>query len=174
VAYLTKGEKPAGPTHELCLPGKGLMVKERIDMLLANQLSVRQRTLGKLTMLTWTDRLDAKLLKLKKDGLSFAEIAEKMGITRNMALGRFQRISGVVFPSTLERRRVRAAAAKPKRDTQLRKEAESIKKMKAAIAAGTDKGKAMKQAHLAGATYVTIGAVFGISHVRAHQIANGR
>ncbi len=125
-------------------------------------------------MLTWTDRLDARLLKLKKDGLSFAEIAEKMGITRNMALGRYQRISGVVFPSQLERRRMRAAAAKLKKDTQTKKEAEIIKKMKAAIAAGTDKGKAMKQAHLAGVTYVTIGAVFGISHVRAYQIANGR
>jgi hypothetical protein len=127
-----------------------------------------------LTMLTWTDRLDAKLLKLKKDGLSFAEVAEKMGITRNMALGRYQRLNGVFFPSQLERRRMRAARAKLKKDTQLKKDAEVIKKMKAAIAAGTDKGKAMKQAHLAGVTYVTIGDVFGISHVRAYQIANGR
>ncbi len=125
-------------------------------------------------MLTWTDRLDARLLKLKKDGLSFAEVAEKMGITRNMALGRYQRLNGVFFPSQLERRRNREAAAKLKRDARLKKEAEIIKKMKAAIAAGTDKGKAMKQAHNAGATFVTIGAVFGISSVRAYQIANGR
>lgn len=144
-------------------------------MSLANQVSLRQMlALGMLTMLTWTDRLDAKLLKLKKDGLSFAEVAEKMGITRNMALGRYQRLNGVFFPSQIERRRMRAARAKLKKDTQLKKEAEIIKKMKAAIAAGTDKGKAMKQAHTAGATYVTIGAVFGISHVRAYQIANGR
>ena len=85
---------------------------DRIDISLANQLSLRQRSPGKLTMLMWTDRLDAKLLKLKKDGLSFAEIAEQMGITRNAALGRFQRLNGVVFPSQLERRRSRAAAAK--------------------------------------------------------------
>jgi hypothetical protein len=147
---------------------------ERIDISLANQVSLRQRSPGVLKMLTWTDRLDAKLLKLKKDGLSFAEIAEKMGITRNMALGRYQRISGVVFPSTLERRRNRAAAAKLKKEARLKKEAESIRKMKAAIAAGTDKGKAMYQAHATGATFVAIGEVFGISSVRAYQIANGR
>jgi hypothetical protein len=127
-----------------------------------------------LTMLMWNDRLDAKLRKLKRDGLSFAEIAEKMGITRNAALGRYQRISGVVFPSTLERRRTRAAAAKARSDARLRKEAESIRRMKAAIAAGTDKGKAMSQAHAAGATFVAIGKIFGISSVRAYQIAKGR
>jgi len=97
-----------------------------------------------------------------------------MGITRNAALGRFQRISGVVFPSTLERRRTRAAAARLKKEVRLRKEAECIRKMKAAIAAGTDKGKAMSHAHAAGATLVAIGEVFGISSVRAYQIANGR
>jgi hypothetical protein len=125
-------------------------------------------------MLTWTDRLDAKLLKLKKEGLSFAEIGERMGITRNAALGRFQRLNGVVFASTLERRRTRAAAARAKKEARLKKEAELIRKMKAAIAAGTDKGKAMSQAHAAGATFVAIGEVLGISSVRAYQIANGR
>jgi hypothetical protein len=122
----------------------------------------------------WTDRLDAKLLKLKRDGLSFAEIGERMGITRNAALGRFQRLNGVVFPSTLERRRTREAAARLKKEARLQKEGESIRKMKAAIAAGTDKGKAMSQAHATGATFVAIGKIFGISSVRAYQIANGR
>jgi hypothetical protein len=143
-------------------------------MLLANQLSLDQRSLGTLTMLMWTDRLDAKLLKLKKDGFSFAEIAEKMKITRNAALGRFQRLNGVVFPSQRERRRTREAAARLKKETRLRKEGEIIRKMKAAIAAGTDRGKAMSQGHAAGATWVAIGEVFGISSVRAYQIANGR
>jgi hypothetical protein len=122
----------------------------------------------------WNNRLDAKLRKLKRDGLSFAEIGERMGITRNAALGRFQRLNGVVFPSQLERRRTREAAARLKKETRLRKEGEIVRKMKAAIAAGTDKAKAMSQAHAAGATFVAIGEVFGISSVRAYQIANGR
>jgi hypothetical protein len=121
----------------------------------------------------WNDRLDARLLKLKRDGLSFAEVGEKMGLTRNAVLGRFQRITGVVFPSTLERRRTRAAAAKAKEDARLRKEEVIIRKMKAAIAAGTDRGKAMHQAHIAGARYQAIGDVFGMSRERAYQVATG-
>jgi len=119
----------------------------------------------------WNDRLDAKLRKLQKEGYSFAEIGERMGITRNAALGRFQRISGVVFPSQLERRRNREAAAKLKLDTRLRKEGEAIRKMKAAIAGGTDKAKAMKQAYAAGASFRAIGEVYGVSRERAYQIA---
>ena len=34
----------------------------------------------------WNDRLDAKLRKLQKEGYSFAEIGERMGITRNACL----------------------------------------------------------------------------------------
>ena len=124
-------------------------------------------------MLTWTDRLDAKLLKLKKEGHSFAEIGERMGLTRNAVLGRYQRLNGVVFPSQLERRRSRAAAAKLKEDARLKKEDAIIRKMKATIAAGTDRAKAMHQAHVAGARYQVIGDVFGLSRERAYQIATG-
>lgn len=122
----------------------------------------------------WNDRTDAKLLKLKRDGYSFAEIGERMGITRNAALGRFQRLNGRLFPSQLERRRTREAAARLKSETRLRKEGAIIRKMNAAIAAGTDKGKAMKQARAAGASFVAIGAVFGLSRVRVYQIVKGR
>jgi hypothetical protein len=119
----------------------------------------------------WNARLDAKLLKLKRDGLSFAEIGERMGITRNAALGRFQRLNGVVFPSQLERRQSREAAARLKKETRLRKEGEIVRKMKAAIAAGTDRTKAMSQAYAAGASFRAIGEVFGVSRERAYQIA---
>ena len=118
----------------------------------------------------WNDRSDAKLLKLKREGYSFAEVAERMGISRNAALGRFQRLNGRLFPSQLERRRTREAAARLKSETRRRKEGAIIRKMNAAIAAGTDRDKAMKQARAAGASFVTIGDVFGISRVRVYQI----
>src|SRR5947199_5934942 len=107
----------------------------------------------------WNDRSDAKLLKLKREGYSFAEVAERMGITRSAALGRFQRLNGVVFPSQLERRRSREAAARLKIETRLRKEGEVVRKMKAAIAAGTNRAKAMSQARAAGASFRAIGEV---------------
>ena len=121
----------------------------------------------------WTDRLDAKLLKLKRDGLSFAEIGERLGVTRNSALGRFQRLNGRVFPSQAKRSRMRKEAAKLKKDTRARKDGEIIRKMKAAIAAGTDRTKAISQAFAAGAHRQAIGDAFGLSRERVYQIATG-
>ena len=121
----------------------------------------------------WNKRLDAKLLKLKRDGLSFAEVGERIGVTRNAALGRFQRLNGRVFPSQAERHRTRKEAARLKEQTRARKDGEIIRKMKAAIAAGTDPTKAIRQAFVAGAHRQTIGDVFGLSRERVYQIATG-
>src|SRR5689334_24578553 len=120
----------------------------------------------------WTDRLDARLLKLKREGFSFAEIGEQIGVTRNAALGRFQRLNGRVFPSQAERRRTRREAAKLKEETRTRRDREVIRKLKAAIAGGTDKTKAVHQAFMAGTSYKVIGAALGLSRQRAYQIAN--
>ncbi|MEO8317783.1 MAG: GcrA family cell cycle regulator, partial [Bradyrhizobium sp.] len=91
---------------------------ECIDISVANQVSVRQRSPWEWMM--WTDRLDAKLLKLKRDGLSFAEIGERIGVTRNAALGRFQRLNGIVFPSQAARRQARKETARLKEEARLR------------------------------------------------------
>jgi hypothetical protein len=122
----------------------------------------------------WNDRLDAKLLKLKRDGLSFAEIGERIGVTRNAAIGRFQRLNGRVFPSQAARRQSRMEVARLKQEARLRKEAVIIRKMNAAIASGTDRGKAIARAFAAGAGYHVIGAAVGLSRQRAYQIAKGR
>jgi hypothetical protein len=119
----------------------------------------------------WTNRLDARLLKLKRDGLSFAEVAERIGVTRNAALGRFQRLNGVIFPSQAERRRARKEVARRKAEAQARKDAKVIKKMKAALAAGTDQNEAITQAFAAGGNRKVIGDVFGLSRQRIFQIA---
>ena len=119
----------------------------------------------------WNDRLDTKLLKLKRQGLSFAEIGEQIGVTRNAALGRFQRLNRRVFPSQAERSKTRREAARLKEETRARKDGEVIRKLKAAIAAGTDRPKAINQAFAAGTSYKTIGAALGLSRQRAYQIA---
>ena len=119
----------------------------------------------------WNDRLDAKLLKLKGTGLSFAEVGERIGVTRNAAIGRFQRLNGVVFPSQAARRQSRQEVARLKEEARLRKAKEIIRKMKAAIAAGTDRSKAIERAFAAGASYQVIGESLGLSRQRAYQIA---
>lgn len=121
----------------------------------------------------WTDRLDARLLKLKRDGLSFAEIGERIGVTRNAALGRFQRLNGRIFPSQAKRSQARKEASRRKAAARARKDAGIIRKMKAALAAGTDKTKAISQAFAAGAHRQAIGDVVGLSRERVYQIATG-
>jgi len=121
----------------------------------------------------WNDRLDTRLLKLKREGFSFAEIGEQIGVTRNAALGRFQRLNRRVFPSQAERSRTRREAARLKEETRARRDGQSIRKLKAAIAAGTNKTKAINQAFTAGTSYKVIGAALGLSRQRAYQIANG-
>jgi DNA-directed RNA polymerase specialized sigma subunit len=140
-----------------------------IDKSVPNQVCLPQKSPWEWTM--WTDRLDAKMLKLKRDGLSFAEISEKIGVTRNAAIGRFQRINGVIFPSQTARRQTREAAAKLKEDARLRKDREIIRKLRAALAAGTSRSKATKQAFFAGGSHKAIGNELGVSRQRVYQIA---
>ena len=49
----------------------------------------------------WTPALDKELMALSAQGLSFREIAQRMGMTRNAVLGRSTRLRGIVYPSTI-------------------------------------------------------------------------
>ena len=118
----------------------------------------------------WNDRLDAKLLKLKREGLSFTEIGEQIGVTRNAAIGRFHRLNGRVFPSQAARRRTRKEAARRKDEARARKDRDGVRKLKAAIAGATERTKAIKQAFTAGASCQAIGDALGLSSQRIRQI----
>lgn len=65
------------------------------------------------------------------------------------------------------------AAAKRKKDARDRKDAKIIRKMKANMAGGMDKTKAIRQAYKAGAHRQAIGDVVGLSRERVYQIATG-
>ena len=45
----------------------------------------------------WTSEADAELVRLKKAGFSFQEVSERMDVTRNAAISRFQRIHGKTY-----------------------------------------------------------------------------
>jgi hypothetical protein len=55
----------------------------------------------------WTSEVDAELVRLKAEGFTFAEISERMGVTRNAAISRFQRLSGKKYPQKPPGRRPR-------------------------------------------------------------------
>ena len=118
----------------------------------------------------WTSDLDAELIRLRKRGLSFGEISAEMGITRGAALGRFQRLKGKIFPSQVVREQEIADARRRRKAARLEKQQRLVKKMKADIAAGKDRNRAIKEAYEAGATVRAIAQGIGLSVGRVQQI----
>jgi hypothetical protein len=118
----------------------------------------------------WNSDLDAELIRLRKRGLSFGEISAKMGITRGAALGRFQRLKGKIFPSQVVREQEIADARRRRKAARLEKQQRLVKKMKADIAAGKDRNRAIKEAYEAGATVRAIAQGIGLSVGRVQQI----
>ena len=118
----------------------------------------------------WNSDLDAELMRLRKHGLSFGQISERMGVTRGAAVGRFNRLIGNVFPSDAARRREELAVSRRRRAERLEKQRHLTKKLKANIAAGKNRNRAIKEAYEAGATTRTIAKVVGVSFQRVQKI----
>ena len=118
----------------------------------------------------WNSDLDAQLMRLRNRGLSFGQISSRMGITRSAALGRFHRLSGKLFPSEAARRQEEAEDARRRAAERLKKQRQLAKKLRADIAAGKDRDRAIKEAYEAGATTRTIAKVVGVTFTRVQQI----
>ena len=118
----------------------------------------------------WNSDLDAQLMRLRNRGLSFGQISSRMGITRSAALGRFHRLSGKLFPSEAARRQEEAEDARRRAAERLEKQRQLAKKLRADIAAGKNRNRAIKEAYEAGATVRAIAKVIGVSHQRVQKI----
>ena len=118
----------------------------------------------------WNSDLDAELMRLRKRGLSFGQISERMGVTRGAAVGRFNRLIGNVFPSDAARQREESADARRRAAARLEKQRHLAKKLRADIAAGKNRNRAIKQAYEAGATVRAIAKVVGVSFQRVQRI----
>ena len=118
----------------------------------------------------WKSDLDAELMRLRKRGLSFGQISQRMGVTRAAAIGRFNRLIGNVFPSDAARQREESADARRRAAARLEKQRHLAKKLRADIAAGKNRNRAIKQAYEAGATVRAIAKVIGVSHQRVQKI----
>jgi hypothetical protein len=118
----------------------------------------------------WTPQLDQRLLKARAEGATFSEAAERIGVSRNAALGRYARINGVVYPSwRLKKDRRAQKAAK---DMRAWKEARALEQFGAAMACGVDRNMAIAQAVTSGCRASVIAAKFGITQGRVWQIVN--
>ena len=124
---------------------------------------------------SWTPSRDKRLLALQASGHSAAQIAKKLGTSRNAVIGRARRLRGVVYQSDIDswtRANARRSAEAHKRAAVravLQKKV--IADMLKAVAGGMPRGKAMGQAFRAGAYWRQIGEEFDISQQAAYEAA---
>ena len=125
--------------------------------------------------LSWTPARDKRLLALQASGHSAAQIARKLGTSRNAVIGRARRLRGVVYQSDIDswtRANARRSAEAHKRAAVravLQKKV--IADMLKAVAGGMPRGKAMWRAFGAGAYWRQIGEQFDISQQAAYEAA---
>ncbi len=120
--------------------------------------------------LMWNDQLDAKLLRLRREGLSFAEVAERMGLSRNTVLGRAQRLAGKKFPSQTARSELRRRANDARSRQLAAKEKVTSRKLKKDLARGVPRDVAVRTALDLGATPKLVAGIIGVSSQRVCQI----
>jgi hypothetical protein len=123
-----------------------------------------------MTVTFWTAERDKQLRRLEAAGLSAAQIAGRIGTTRNAVIGRSVRLRGLIFPSQLRRQRREQAL----RAARLRREKERsavwLAAMRRAIARGTPRDVAIVSAVKAHVTYQAIADELGLSRQRVQQI----
>jgi hypothetical protein len=118
----------------------------------------------------WNDQLDAKLLRLRGAGLSFAEVAERMGVSRNTALGRAQRLAGKKFPSQMARSELRRRRNDARTRQVAAKEKVISRKLKKDLASGVPRDVAVRTALDLGAAPKLVAGIIGVSTQRVRQI----
>jgi transposase len=123
----------------------------------------------------WTPARDKRLQALQADGLSAAQIAKKLGTTRNAVIGRARRLRGIVYQSDIDswkRANARRSAEAHKRaSARADQQKKALAEMTKALNAGVAKPKAMLRAFRAGAYWRQIGDYFGISQQAAYEAA---
>ncbi len=79
--------------------------------------------------MAWDSERDAALIELHSQGLSFRQISARLGVSRNAALGRYQRVIRKKFPSE---------SAKARSELRLERRAIAILKLRRELAAGVE------------------------------------
>jgi len=134
---------------------------------------IAAETRVEMTVTFWTAEKDKQLQRLEVAGLTAAQIADRIGNTRNAVIGRSVRLRGLIFPSQLRRQRreqaLRAARLRQKKERM----AAPLAAMRRAIARGTPRNAAIVSAVKAHVTYQAIADELGLSRQRVQQIVAG-
>jgi hypothetical protein len=122
----------------------------------------------------WSAEKDKQLQRLEAAGFSAAQIADRLGTTRNAVIGRSVRLRGLAFPSQRERKRRRRATRAERLREREERIADGLEQMRRTIAKGVHRDIAIKSAAKAGATYEAIGEELGLTRQRIQQIVSHR
>jgi hypothetical protein len=120
----------------------------------------------------WTAEKDKQLQRLEAAGLSAAQIADRIGKTRNAVIGRSVRLRGLIFPSQLQRQRRERALLAARLRREKERTAVALGAMRRAIARGTPRDVAIVSAVKAHVTYQAIADELGLSRQRVQQIVS--
>jgi hypothetical protein len=120
----------------------------------------------------WTAEKDKQLQRLEAAGLSAAQIAVRIGKTRNAVIGRSVRLRGLIFPSQLQRQRRERALLAARLRREKERTAVALGAMRRAIARGTPRDVAIVSAVRAHVTYQAIADELGLSRQRVQQIVS--
>lgn len=119
----------------------------------------------------WTEKRDAIVLE-KWPALSAAQIAERLGTTRNAVIGRLQRLRHKEFPCDRRERAVHKQKRLQRERAQREIQRQAIGHMKFLMGIGYGRNDAIAEAHKWGGSFRTIARHFGVSKQRIWQIVN--
>jgi len=125
-----------------------------------------------MTVTFWTAEKDKQLRRLEAAGVSAAQIAGRLGTTRNAVIGRSARLRGLIFPSQMQRQRSERALRAARLHQQKERIAASLTSMRRVIAKGTPRDMAIASAVKAHVTYQAIADELGLSRQRVQQIVS--
>src|SRR5260370_16449411 len=125
-----------------------------------------------MTVTFGTDEQAKQLRRLEAAGVSAAQIAGRLGTTRNAVIGRSARLRGLIFPSQMQRQRSERALRAARLHQQKERIAASLTSMRRVIAKGTPRDMAIASAVKAHVTYQAIADELGLSRQRVHQIVS--
>jgi hypothetical protein len=125
----------------------------------------------------WTSEADDEMRLLKAAGLTFGQIAKRMGVSRSAAIGRFQRhFNGKKYGRSLPalRRSQEAAERRAERkrgkERQKERQIEELRKELASVTSRHMRNFYILAAHAAGMSNGAIGRAVGITKERISQI----
>jgi len=123
-----------------------------------------------MTATFWTADKDRRLQRLEAAGFSAAQIADRIGATRNAVIGRSVRLRGLVFPSQVQRQRAERALHAARVHQRKERNEAALAVMRRMISKGTARDVAIVSAVKARATYQAIADELDITRQRVQQI----